>query len=310
MNMDNFQPIRVVHPPRPKRFNFLAGYAAGLFGGAALLATGLLLLNFLFPPARLNVLLLGADGRATDNGVARTDTLILATVNQADSTVGLLSIPRDLWVRLPDGSDNRINTAHFFAEANVPGSGPLAAVQTVSSNFGVTLQRYARIDFSGFVRIVDSVGGVTVDVKAPIVDYEYPTADYGTEEVRFDAGVQHMNGAQALQYARIRHGSSDFARAERQQALIAALTGRLLEPGAWPRLPFLLAAIRSSVETNLTPVEIVRALPTLLRVGPQGIERRVIDDNMVQAYTTASGASVQLPVWSEINPVLLEMFGE
>ena len=245
-----------------------------------------------------------------NNARGKGDTIILATVNPADSYVGLLSIPRDLWVRLPDGSDNRINTAHFFAEANVRGSGPLAAVQTVSSNFGLTLQRYARIDFGGFVRIVDSVGGVTVDVEAPIVDYEYPTADYGTEEVRFNAGAQHMNGAQALQYARIRHGSSDFARAQRQQALIAAFAGRILEPGAWPRLPLLLAAIRSSVETNLTPVEIVRALPTLLGVGPQGIDRRVIDSNMVQAYTTASGASVQLPVWSKIDPVLFEMFGE
>ena len=308
--MENFQPIRVVRAPRPKRFNFLAGYAAGFFGGAALLAAGLLLLNFLFPPARLNVLLLGADSRPTDNGLARTDTIILATVNPADSYVGLLSVPRDLWVRLPDGNENRINTAHFFAEANVRGAGPLAAVQTVSSNFGLTLQRYAFINFGGFVRLVDSVGGVTVDVEAPIVDYEYPTADYGTEEVRFDAGVQHMNGEQALQYARIRHGSSDFARAQRQQALIAAFASRLLEPGAWPRLPLLLAAIGSSVETNLTPVEIVRALPTLLRVGPPGIERRVIDGNMVQAYTTSTGASVQLPVWSQIDPVLFEMFGE
>jgi len=308
--MDAFQPIRVTRVPRPKPFNFLSGYALGFLGGAALLAAGLLFLNFLFPPARLNVLLLGTDGRATDNGVARTDTIILATVNAADSYVGLLSIPRDLWVRLPDGSDNRINTAHFFAEANVRGSGPRAVVQTVSDNFGLSVHRYARIDFEGFVRIVDSVGGLTVDVKAPLVDYEYPTAAYGTEEVRFDAGVQHMNGARALQYARIRHGSSDFLRGKRQQAVIAAFAERLLQPDTWPRLPILLVAVGSSVQTNFTPIEVIRVLPTLLVVGAEGIDRRVFDSNMVQSHTTATGAAVQLPIWSAINPVLLEMFGE
>jgi hypothetical protein len=91
---------------------------------------------------------------------------------------------------------------------------------------------------------------------------------------------------------------------------ILLLGRRLLQPDAWPRLPLLYLAIQSSVDTNLTRLEIIRALPTLIAVGPDGIDRRVIEGAMVQPYTTTGGASVQLPVVERINPVLLEIFGE
>jgi LCP family protein required for cell wall assembly len=211
---------------------------------------------------------------------------------------------------LPDGSQNRINTAHFFAEAKQAGSGPQAAMQTVASNFGLTINRYARIDFAGFVQIIDSVGGITVDVKSTIIDYEYPTYDYGTQTIEFDPGLQHMDGERALQYARTRHSSSDFDRAKRQQAVIAAFVQRLLEPDAWPRFPLLVAAIGSAVDTNLTLVDVVRLIPTVILVGPQHIERQVLEGDLVQPYTTSGGAAVQLPVWERINPILLRMFGE
>ena len=89
-------------------------------------------------------------------------------------------------------------------------------MQTVRSNFGVDVHHYARIDFAGFVKIIDAVGGIDIDAPHPLIDYEYPTDDYGATTVEFAAGPQHMDGECALAYARIRHGSSDFQRAGRQ----------------------------------------------------------------------------------------------
>jgi LCP family protein required for cell wall assembly len=290
---------------------FSAGYALGFLGGGLLIVGLLWAALELFPLPRTNILLLGLDRRPGETTfVSRTDTVILATVFPSNAYIGLLSIPRDLWLTLPDGSANRINAAHFFAEANTPGTGPTAAMQTVQSNFGVAVHHYLRIDFAGFVRIVNAVGGIDVDVPDPLVDYEYPTYDYGVTTVEFTARLQHMDGERALAYARLRHGSSDFQRAARQQLVIQAFIARLTQPSAWVRLPALLAAVRASVDTDLTLLEAVRLAPTLWRVGPANIERRVLEGAMVEPYTTEGGASVQLPVWENINPLLLEMFGQ
>jgi LCP family protein required for cell wall assembly len=213
-------------------------------------------------------------------------------------------------VTLPNGAEGRINTAHFLAEANLAGTGPAAAMQTVRDNFGVEVHRFVRLDFDGFVRIVDAVGGIELDVPRPLVDDAYPTDDYGVQRVEFAAGRQWLTGERALQYARIRHGSSDFQRAERQGAVIEAFMARLLQPSAWLRLPALIAAVRDSVATDVTLSDFIRMAPTLLRAGATGLDQRVIDATMTQPFQTENGASVLLPVWERINPVLLEMFGQ
>jgi LCP family protein required for cell wall assembly len=298
-------------PPPPRRGCVppLAWFAVGVAAPIAAVALALLALIFFVPQAPVNVLLLGLDQRPGETGPSRTDTMILSTVNPARPYIGMLSIPRDLWVTIPGRGENRVNTAHFFAEAEQEGSGPQAAVETVSANFGVPVERWVRLDLAGFVRIIDSVGGIDLDVPAPLIDYEYPTYDYGITTVEFQAGPQHMDGERALAYARIRHGSSDFKRAERQGLVIQAFARRLLQPSAWPYLPNLIVAVQSSVETNIDPVTALRLVPALVRVGPDGIDRRVIQGDMVRPFTTAAGAAVQMPVWERINPVLLEMFG-
>ena len=128
--------------------------------------------------------------------------------------------------------------------------------------------------------------------------------------MEFAAGQQHLDGEAALAYARIRHGSSDFQRAARQQLVIQAVMARLLQPSAWVRLPQIMAAVSESIDTDLSAADMLRLAPTLLLVGPANLDRRVIEGAMVQSYTTEGGASVQLPVWEAINPVLQEMFGQ
>jgi len=297
--------------PEPGRFKkFIRGYATGLLGSAGVVVL-LLVGLFLFPSPRTNILVLGLDRRPVEKTFAsRTDTMILATVDPARPYVGMLSLPRDLYVTLPNGESGRINTAHVEAEVAAPGTGPAAAMQTVRSNFGVKVDHFVRLDFAGFVKIVDALGGIEINVPAPIMDDAYPTNDGETQTISFKAGPQHMDGERALIYARTRHSASDFQRAERQQAIIQACFKRLLQPGTWARLPLIAATVSESVNTDLTPFDILRLTPALLRVGPAGLDRRVIEGDMVQPYTTEGGAAVQLPVWEKINPVLKEMFGE
>ncbi|MBI3762019.1 MAG: LCP family protein [Chloroflexi bacterium] len=305
------QPLRPIRRPRPRRYRPTLLWLAFGVSGPLIAALGGIVAFLLFvPPPRANVLILGLDRRPNETGPSRSDTMILATVNPKGQYVGMLSIPRDLWVTIPGHGENRINTAHFFAEASQRGAGPAAAMQTVSANFGVPVDYYVRLDFVGFVRIVDSVGGIEVEVPAPLIDYEYPTYDYGTTVVEFNAGPQHMGGERALAYARIRHGSSDFKRAERQGLVMQAFFNRLLQPSAWPYLPKLALAVRASIDTDLDPIALLRLAPTILRVGPGGVDRRVIEGDMVRPFTTSGGAAVQAPVWENINPVLLDMFGE
>ena len=300
--------------PRPRRsIGFLEGaiwFLVGMAGGAAIILCLVVAWFLLVSAPRTNILLLGVDRRPGESGPSRTDTMILTSVYPRGPSVAMLSIPRDLWVTLPDGSENRINTAYHFAELEEPGSGPTAAMSTVRANFGVSVHRYVLIDFEGFVRLVDAAGGIKIDVPERLVDFEFPTDDFGVTTVTIEAGPQQMDGLTSLAYARIRHGSSDFKRAERQQLVIEAFVAQLLRPATILRYPAIIAATAGSVGSDISPLLALRLAPTLLRVGPSGIERRVIQDEMVQPYITSDGASVQLPVWEAINPALLELFGE
>ncbi len=268
----------------------------------------MLVMYRLAPPPRLNILILGLDSRPGEGVATRTDTLILATVDPSQPYVGMLSIPRDLWVDIPGYGKQRINAAHVFAEVDNPGSGPALARQTVERNFDVPVHRYLRIDFEGFIAIVDAAGGVTVDVERHLIDYEYPTNDYGVMTVEFQPGRQHMDGERALQYARLRHGTGSMDRPRRQMQVITALFRQLLWPSNWGRLPAVYLAFSRHVDTDLTIFDALRLAPAVLWVGPQGIDGRTFDETMYYARTTEAGASIQEPIWEGIRPVVEEMF--
>jgi LCP family protein required for cell wall assembly len=258
--------------------------------------------------ARTNVLVLGLDRRPEQGSVVRSDTIVLITVDPAGPSVAMLSIPRDLYVDIPGHGPGRINTAHFWGENDVAGGGPALAEQAILENFGVPVDHYVRLDFNGFRAIIDAVGGIEIDVEEPVVDNAYPTEDYGTIRIEIPAGRQHMDGETALRYARSRHGSSDFERAQRQQQILVALAQRMLVPGAWPRWPTIYAVVMANVDTDLGPLDLIGMAPTLLQVGPEGIERRAIDREMTQPWTTPTGGAVLLPRWEVIMPVIQELF--
>lgn len=277
-----------------------------MVGGA--IAGGAVYWQWAITSPRTNILLLGLDRRPDEGYVTRSDTMMLMTIYPPGPRVALLSIPRDLYVDVPGYGETRINTAHFWGENETPGGGPALALQTVARNFGVPVGHYVRVDFGGFRAIVDAVGGIDVVVEQPIVDDAYPTDDYGTMRIEIPAGPQHMDGETALRYARSRHGASDFDRAERQQQIVVALARRLLEPAVWPKLPAVYRAVADHVDTDLTVGDALWLAPTLYRVGADGIERRTITREMTEPWTTPSGASVLLPRWEAIRPLIQELF--
>ena len=287
------QTVSWASPPPPKRRG--KGCCAVIF-----LIPLLILIcgvgTFVLAGGRTNILILGLDSREPGSDLGRSDTIILTTFLPRESYLGMLSIPRDLWVTIPVYGENRINTAHFFAEADAPGSGPDAAMQTVHQNFGVDVDYFVRIRFDGFLDLVDRLGGV---------DVELPTAMSG-----YPAGSQHLNGEQALAFVRDRAGSDDFYRMQRSQIFLKSLWKRGLEPAVWIQLPEILPLLMKMIDTNLPIHQWPNLGLTLLRVGPDGIDTRVITREMTHPFTTSEGAQVLGPNWATINPVLLEMFGQ
>ncbi len=249
----------------------------------------------------VHVLILGTDERPGEAGPFRSDTMILARFSPREPRVALLSIPRDLWVNIPGVGENRINAAHFFG-------GPPLAKETVAATFEVPVHYYVKINFDGFVRIVDALGGIEVDVPEPLVDTNYPTPDYGVTTVRIDAGLQKMDGEVALVYARSRYSTSDFDRARRQQQILVAMRAKLTRPSTWPRLPRVARAVVESVETDMPAQEWPVLALIAWRAG--AIERYAIGPNEVTPTMMANGADVLLPDWEAIRRVLAEMQGE
>ncbi len=260
---------------------------------------------------RTNILLLGIDKRSVEIGPSRTDTMIVLTVNPADKAAGMLSIPRDLWVSIPGHAEGRINTAHFIGDAsNYPGGGPALAKLTVQYAIGVPIHYYIRINFEGFERLIDAVGGITIDVQEPIHDEKYPDGSFGYMTVDIPAGVQHMDGKTALQYARSRHGGSDFIRARRQQEVIKAIRDKVLHLGIpLTKIPEMLRIAGDSVQTDLSLTQIYELAKLALDIPGDGLTNAVIDESMTTPQTTPEGAQVLIPNRALIRQAVDDLFG-
>jgi LCP family protein required for cell wall assembly len=295
--LSNFQPVSVQRPPAhaaPPPGLLRRRRRLGCFWVLPLAILGALAVYFL-APLRTNILVLGIDARPQEGVVGRTDTIILGTIVPLQPYVAALSIPRDLWVPIPGHSYNRINTAHFFAEADKPGSGPAAAAQVVETQFKVPVNYYIRVNFTGFEDVINALDGVTVDVPAGVAG--------------FQPGVQHLNGMSALALVRSREGSDDFFRMSYGQLLLKAVARQMLSPAAWVRLPAVYEAVMKVTTTNIPAWQLPRLGLALLRAGSNGINFRSITREEVQPFTTSGGAQVLAPNWDKINPIVKQMFG-
>lgn len=221
------------------------------------------------------ILLVGHSGGEHD-GPDLTDTMIVATLDHRARAISLLSLPRDLFVRVAGLSPTRINSIWKIGELRGgEEEGWRLLTETVEGIIGRPIHRRVRVDFNGFREIVDALGGVEVEVETPFVDHSYPTESFGWQTIRFEEGRQLLDGEKALQFARSRHGNngqgSDFARAARQRILLAALKEKVSSSETLSdprRLRELFEALAAAFETNLSFREVL-ALANFARELPR-----------------------------------------
>jgi LCP family protein required for cell wall assembly len=288
--------------------NFLTGCCLGnvlslllglLFAGGGL---GFYAVN---PPDTMNILILGTDERpgTGESEIARTDSIMVLSVNPQNHSVSLLSLPRDVFIDSPNYGNLRANTIVRNAELTSAGTGISEMVASMEYTFGMDIHHYVRLSFDAFVDVVDALGGVNIDVPKKIVDYEYPTPDYGTIVIEFEPGEQHMDGERALIYARTRHADDDYQRAARQQQVIGALMGKIANPLNLPRWPVAWAAFYQNVDTDMNFDEWMTIAPGMLLYGYNGdqIDRLVVDREYVYG-----GVNGVVPDTEKIRPWINE----
>jgi LCP family protein required for cell wall assembly len=197
--------------------------------------------------SRTNILILGV-GDPGHAGQDLSDSIMVVSINRQTKQVATISIPRDTEARIPGYGYRKINNANALGGSEL-------AKQTVSGLLGIPIDYTIVTNFSGLKNLVDAVGGIDVNVKEALVDNEYPCADneYKSCGINIQPGLQHMDGARALEYTRCRKGTcgNDFGRAERQQEVINLLMAKLVQPRAWIN-PVSAAAVSNALRTGIT----------------------------------------------------------
>lgn len=233
----------------------------------------------------LHILLLGVDTRPSDSGPPRSDTIIVVRIDPEEQRVDMFSIPRDLLVAIPGFSTGeKVNAAFPWGEAStLEGGGPRLVMDTIELNFGIHIDYFASVDIAGLERIIDTIGGVIIDVPAPLKDDQYPTYDYGYTRAFFTTGLQRMDGVRAVQYSRTRHSDGDFNRSARQQQLLLAMREQILKTNIIANLPELISNVGDALRTDLSPQQVL----SLARLA-QDLPREQIYSHSLIPYTQAA----------------------
>lgn len=260
---------------------------------------------------RINILLLGRGG-GNHSAPDLTDTIMVASVDPVNRTVSLLSVPRDLWVNVPDHGVMKLNAAWQSGEFRylkkiAPGSTDSRAIQsgyraideTIKEVLDIEIDYHVLVNFQAFQQAVDTVGGVNMNVLEDLVD---PTMAWenGNDPVLAKAGQQDFDGKKALMFARSRQTSSDFARGERQRALLLALKAKVATVGTLSnpvKMSGLLSTFGDNVQTDLSVGNATRLYGILKRVSDMNVASVSLADKDKPLVTIANvnGQSVVLP---------------
>src|SRR3989344_4960139 len=255
---------------------------------------------------RINILLLGIGGRNHEGGNL-TDTIMIASFKKSTRQIALISIPRDTLVPLPDKTWRKINSIHALEYLQNPDDALVRSATTISDILDTPFNYWASIDFRGFEKAIDAVGGVDVVIDRNFTDSTYPVDDGlgNITTVAFTAGKHHMNGKTALIFARSRHGTngegSDFARAARQQKIIMAFKDELFSFStllSGKRISKLVSIIEDHFESNISLPDIANIAGEFKNVDQKNIVTRVIDaspNGFLSNSTTPDGAAVLIP---------------
>ena len=259
----------------------------------------------------VNFLLIGSDKRPGSS--YRTDTLVIAIVWPKDGQVSLISIPRDLWVYIPTVGMQRINTAYQSGEISAyPDGGAGLLKETIAYNLGIHIDHTAMVEFDGFRRIVDTLGGIEMPVACSYTDWRLidPSYDPNNENnwwlYTVGPGQVHMDGDLALWYARSRSKSNDFDRGRRQQEVLRTIFQKALQTDTFAKIPQLYNDFSSTITTDLNLAEMLLMAPYAVNFTNANIRGYFIRPPLVSPWTTPGGASVLLPSEAELKQMLLE----
>ena len=272
-----------------------------------------------FLGGRTNMVVLGYGGAGHD-GANLTDSLLVISLNPGDNATTLVSVPRDLWVQVPpnSGSYAKINTAYQDGISNgfdgLPAgrdAGGAEAANKVSDVLGIPVSYYLTINFTGFRDLVDALGGVDINVPVAFTAQyprnDNPAIDPGWKIIHFNTGVQHMNGEQAIEYARARYvldppsEGTDFARSVRQQILLKAILDRAKQAGAWPKLLGATDALQRAIYTNLSLLELTQLTEKLdlTHAARAGLSTQ----NVLVNAQSSDGQDILLPANGDWNAI-------
>jgi LCP family protein required for cell wall assembly len=192
----------------------------------------------------VNILLLGTDVRPNETGNGRTDSMMLLSYNRDSHTAKLTSFMRDIWIHIPGRGWNRINASYAFGNIGL-------TINTINENFGLDIQNYIVIDFEGFKKIVDELGGVEVMLSEKEIDY---INKVGNMQLTKEEGKQLLNGEQMLIHCRNRHtGDGDFGRTQRQRDVMLAFFNKAKSVKDPILLAELLSFAMNYIQTNMAP---------------------------------------------------------
>lgn len=237
------------------------------------------------------ILFVGTDQYDTDDEKSkgyRTDVLMLTAINPKNRSIKLLSIPRDLYTTIPntDGHRDKINTASFWGQQK--GIPPMKNTKkAVEELFDIPVDYYAKINFKGFIEIVNAVGGVDVNVKK-----DFQTTTFGGKTVYFQKGPMHLTGEEALPYVRMRKDDvNESGRNERQQEVISQVIDRLTAPQNIHKIPEIIAILGDNISYDIKINDTITLANTWKRIPKENMEIIQFDrqNGLLEDYITLNG---------------------
>lgn len=265
---------------------------------------------------RVNILLIGVDALPW-RPATLTDTMMVVSLDPVGKTISMVSIPRDL-INVPLGGDDiygpKLNSLMSYVDAHPrdfdkDGIGMLR--QAIGELLGIDVHYYAKMDFIGFVKMIDAVGGVDIAVAEGFDDPTYDGFGFKEKGFSIEAGDHHLNGYEALAYARARKaaGESDFTRAGRQQQILVGLRDTVTRNGGdlLFQIPDLLAAVGDTIVTDLPPERLPELAAIVDEIGDGDVTRVVIRHPLVKSRNTRYGSSLD-PKVAEIRKVAARLF--
>jgi LCP family protein required for cell wall assembly len=274
---------------------------------------------------QLNILLIGTDQRPRE-GTYNTDTLIVVSIDPLTRQVAMFSLPRDtVDVPVPEGPAQQAFGSVYTKKINAwftsvrnrgdlfPGTdrtrGYNGLKAIIGNLYDLEIKYFVEVNFEGFVSVVDALGGVTINVQIPVVDDRYPGEGGRLERIYIPSGIQYMDGAQALRYARSRHTSTDFDRAQRQQRVLLSLREQADPAELIPHLPELVTALKQAVRTDIPIDQLDELLGLASEIDTKNIRSFVFTPPLYQQeFQTSPRGYIIVPYVDKIRAAVRNAF--